>query len=393
MLCIPGALLGQALPPQPALADLIGHALRANADAMTAHLRVDSAHGEQRVARALPNPTYSIIPGTPFQYTLTQPIDVGPARFFRTRAAARGLRATEYDVRDVARLVTFSVAQGYYDLLLAEALRGVAREQRDVFRRLLAADSIRLKNGDIPLRDVTATELQASRTEANLARVSAAVRAARMTLQILVGVRTPDTAFRVSGTLEYRPLDLPLDSLRVFAQERRPDLAAARLRVEQSRSLRNLATANLVPVPGITGVYQPEPFANGSQHAFGLSFTVPLFYWFGGERERAAAGLAASEVAARRVETQAVSDVTLARENFLAARVLVERYTLGLLARSRDAVEMQRFAYEHGAASLLELLTALSAFGDIQTDYYTAVHDYWVSAYAINSAIGGGFIP
>jgi outer membrane protein TolC len=360
---------------------------------VTARLRADSAHGEQRIARSLPNPTYSIVPGSPFQYALTQPLDLGPARLFRTRASDRGLRATQFDVQDVTRQVTFNVEQAYFDLLLAEAVRNVAAEQRDVFRQLLTADSIRFRNGDLPQRDVTATELQASRAEANLSRASATARTARMALQVLVGVRTPDTAFHVAGKLEYRPLALPLDSLHEIALARRPDLAAARVRVEQSRALKNLATANLIPVPGVTGVYQPEPFASGRNYAIGLALSVPVFYWFGGERERAKAGLAASEVAAQHVEVQTTSDLTLATENFRAARALAERYTGGLLERSRAAVEMQRFAYQQGAASLVELLSALGAFGDIQTDYLTTLHDYWVSAYAINSAVGGGLIP
>jgi outer membrane protein TolC len=395
---IPSALTGQALPPKPALADLVAYALRLNADMVTARLRTDSAHGEQRIARALPNPAYSIIPGTPFQYAVTQPLDLGPARLFRTRAAARGLGASQLDAQDMTRQVTFNVEQAYFDLLLAEAVRDVAVGQRDVFRQLLAADSIRLRHGDIPQRDVTATELQASRAEANLARISAGARAARMALQLVVGVKTPDTAFRVSGALEYRKLDIPLgvslDSLRALALARRPDLAAARLRVEQSRALRSLATANLIPVPGITGVYQPDPFATGSHYAIGLSLSLPVLYWFGGERERARAGVTASEVAAQHTEARTTGELTLATENFGAARSLAERYTGGgLLERSRAAVEMQRFAYQQGAASLLDFLTALGAFGDIQTDYLTALHDYWVSAYAINSAVGGGLIP
>lgn len=388
-----GIAAAQPLPARPTLEALVAHALRANADVVTARLRADSARGEQRIARAIPNPTYSIVPGSPFQYSVTQPIDIGPARLFRTRAAARGGDAARYDAQDVARQVTFSVEQGYYDLLLAEALVDVATKQRDVFRSLLAADSVRFRHGDIPLRDLTATELQASRVDAAYDRAAGTARAARMAVQVLVGVRTPDTAFRVTGDLEYRALDIPLDSLHLLAATRRPDIVASRLRVEQSTALRNMATANLVPVPGVTGVYQPEPFATGSNYAVGLSVTLPIFYWFGGERERASAGVSAARTAAQHTEAQITSDLAVAADNFRAARARAERYAGGLLARNRDAVEMQRFAYQQGAASLLDLLTALNTFGDIQSDYYTALHDYWVSAYAINSAVGGHVLP
>lgn len=385
------AVDAQTVPQHhPTLEELIARALEQNPDILTARLRADSAQGERRIARSIPNPTYSVVPGSPTQYSLSQLIDVGPARLFRTRAAARGLEATGYDVRDVTRQVTFNVQQGYFDLLLAESLRSVAVAQRDIFRRLLASDSVRFRSGDLPRRDVAATELQASRADAALARASATARAARIALQVLVGVTRPDTAFRVAGTLDYRPVELPLDSLQTLAFARRPDIAASRLRLQQSEAIRSMARADIVPVPAVTGVYQKDPFPSGSNYALGFGFNLPLFYWFGGERERAAAGLRAAMIAERRTEVQVQSDIALAADNYRASRELAERYTNGLLERSRQAVEMQRFAYEQGAASLLDMLTSMSAFNDIQTDYYTALHDYWVSVYAINSAAGGG---
>ena len=387
--------MAQGAPPHT-LPELISYALRANPDVRIAKLRADSAHGELRIARAVPNPTLSVAPGSPYQYSVTQLVDIGPARAFRTRAARRGLEGTAFDVKETAREVSFNVAQGYYDLLLDEALRDVAQAQRDIFVRLLAADSIRLKNGDLAQRDVAATELQAARSDAALARATAVARAQRVFVQVLVGIPAPDAAYRVAGSLDFRDatLTLSLSSLEGLASERRPDLAASLRRLEQSRDLRSLARANLIPVPGVTVVYQKEPFPNGSTHALGLGLSVPVFDWFGGERERARAGESAAEVAVQRSQVQIRSDLAVAVENYRASRALAERYTEGhLLQHNQAAADMQRFAYQQGAASLIEFLTALSAFNDIETDYYTALHDYWVSVYAIDSAVGGGLIP
>src|SRR2546429_2596221 len=78
---------------QPAawtLERVLAVALRQNADILTARLRVDSAHGEQQIARAIPNPVLNSAPNQPWQYTVTLPLDVTPLRFLRTRAAGRG---------------------------------------------------------------------------------------------------------------------------------------------------------------------------------------------------------------------------------------------------------------------------------------------------------------
>jgi len=392
---LPGSALGaQLLPRNPALRDVLAYALRENPDLVTARLRADSAHGEQRIARALSNPALSVVPGNPTQYVANAAFDLGPDRVFRTRAAAQASAAARLDVDDVTRQVTFSVRQGFFDLLLAEAVHGIARGQDSTVRRLLQADSARFEAGDLALRDVSITELLFAHAEANLSRADAAARAARVSLQLLMGVRSPRTDFTVAGRLEYAELVIPVDSLMAIAQANRPDAAAAREREDQSRSLRARASALLVPVPGLNAVYQPaQPFASGSNYALGLSLVVPLWYWFGGERERAEAGVRAAAVARERTGATLESDVTTALDGFAAARVLARRYASGLLARAADAVEIQRFAYENGNASLTDLLTAINAFGDIQTDYYTALHDYWVGAYAVDRAVGRDLVP
>jgi len=51
-------------------------ALRQNPDVVAARLAVDSARAEQGIARALPNPVYSVIPGTPFKQSVAATLDL-----------------------------------------------------------------------------------------------------------------------------------------------------------------------------------------------------------------------------------------------------------------------------------------------------------------------------
>jgi cobalt-zinc-cadmium efflux system outer membrane protein len=391
------AVAAVKLAAPASLSEVESYALEHNPDLITARLQVDSARGERRIARSLPNPTFAITPGSPFQYSVNQPIDIGPNRLYRTRAASQGLAAVELDADNARRQVVFGARQGFLDLLLAEATRDVAFEQDTIVRRLLRADSLRFLEGDLALRDLSTTELQFAHAEAALARAEAAARGARISLQVLMGVTHPDTAFRVTGALIYRPIQLPpelaSDSSRVGMLAARADVAAAQARVQQSQSLRTLASSQLWPVPGVAVVYQPAPFESGSHVALGASVSLPLLYWFGGERTRARAGVQSAVVAQQRTLTAAEGELVTAMDNFYAAQTLASRYAGGLLETARNALEMQRYGYEHGNASLLDLLNAINAFGDTRTDYYTAVHDYVVSAYAIDRAVGRDIIP
>jgi outer membrane protein, heavy metal efflux system len=380
---------GNAQQPASTLDQVLALALRQNPDLVAARLRVDSAQAERTIARALPNPTYVGIPGNPYQYSLSLPIDLGPERLYRTRAAARGADAAEFLRLDLNRQVAFTVRQAFYDLLLADAQRQIALEQQDIFRQVLSADSVRLRAGDLPERDLVKSELELARAEAALMRAGASVRAARVALQALMGVAQPDTGFTISGALQSAPaVTIPLDSLLPVALANRPDLAAARQQVDQGRSLTALATAGVFPVPTVSVVYQKTPFESGSRYAFGVAVPVPLFYWNGGERRRANAELGTAEVAVQRTRVQIEADVAVALGNFRSAQVLAERYQAGLLDKSAAALETARFAYQQGAASLLELLDAIRTYGDTRSEYFGTIHDYWVAAYALSRAVG-----
>ena len=379
---------------RPTLQDVVQAALRQNPDILGARLRTDSAVAGQRIARALPNPTVSTLTGVPFQYSATQLVDVGPQRLYRTRAAAQGTAASRYDLVDVTRQTLFAVRQAFYDVLLSEALRGLAVERRDIFRQLLAADSARLRSGDVPERNVTTSEVQLARAEADLTRADASVHAARLALQLLMGVPAPDTGFTVSGELAYRPVAIPADSLDALAMANRPDIRAADVRVAQARTLSSYATAELFPTPEISLAYQPAaPYTTGSHYAFGVGLSVPLFYWYGGERAQGRAGLEAARVASQRVRAQVGNDVATALDGLRASGGLAERYESGLLAKSQAALETGRYAYRAGANSLLDLLNAIQTYSDTKAEYYTAVHDYWVGVFALGRAVGRDFTP
>src|SRR6266566_47075 len=221
----------------PTLDDVVAIALRHNPDLALVRLRADSAHGEQRVARALPNPQLGSAPNQPWQYTLTLPLDILPQRLFRARAAARGTDAARDDAVDVQRQVKFSARQAFLDVLLAERQRDLAGERRGIFRQLLAADSARWHAGDIPQRDLTKAELEEARADADYLRAVGQVHATRLALQLVMAVVAPDTGFQIAGDLSYRAVEVPVDSLTQLARSR-PDLRAAGERLEQTKAPR-----------------------------------------------------------------------------------------------------------------------------------------------------------
>ena len=245
---------------------------------------------------------------------------------------------------------------------------------------------------------MTKAELEYARAAADLLRADAQVHAARFALQLLMGVGAPDTTFTVTGDLAYRPVAVPVDSLSALAASR-PDVRGARERVAQSVALSKLAATLWIPLPEVTLSHSKGPFAsgdlfsNGTANAIGFGFTLPLLYWNGGERERSRAGLQQAEVWTRRVQAQVATDVATALDAYRSARGLAERYEGGLLAQADTVLATARYAYRRGAMSLIDLLDAIRTYADTRADYDVAMHNYWVSVYALDRAVGEDIVP
>lgn len=371
------------------LDDAIAAAMATNPDVRIARAGLDSARAETRIARAFPNPTLAGNPNTPYQYNVTIPVDIGPQRTYRVRASELGLTASSADAADVTRQITAAVARAFYDVLLADARLVVVKRRRDNVFVLLQADSARARAGDIPERAITRSEVELARADADVTRASIDQQTSRLALQTLMGVITPDTALVMAGSLAYRPVTLQTDSLVATALRVRPDIAAIRTRELQSRALIGAARAQLVPIPQLTMSRQiTAPFDGGSYYSFGVSFDVPLFNQYGGQRDRATAGLEAASFTRLRLEAQVRRDVLQAVGELRAQRSLVERYEGGLLQKVSANVSATRYAYERGATSLLEVLDAVKDQQEITLDYQAALHDYAISVRLLEAAVG-----
>lgn len=388
--CCIGALAATSAGAQAlTLRAAIDSALRHNPDLGVARAIADSARSETRIARALPNPTYAVVPNTPMQYSVTMPLDVGPQRRYRVRTSQLGAGAVRADADDATRQLVLAVQRSYYDVLLADARRTIAADRRAIVRQVLAADSARVRAGDLPERALIRGGVELVRTDADVARAGIDALSTRLALQGLMGVASPDTALRLDGTLAY--VDVPIDTSdraeRSLAH--RPDVAASRTRVAQSLAAEHLAASSVLPVPQLNYVLQRSvPFESGRYYALGIGVEVPILNQYRGQRERAAAGHQAAVFAAQRIEAQASRELGSALADFRARQALVRRYESGVVAKVAQNVEATRYAYSRGATTLLEVLDAVRSQQDVMTEYWTALHDYWVAAATLRAAQG-----
>ncbi len=243
----------------------------------------------------------------------------------------------------------------------------------------------RLASGDIGKPDLTQTQLEEARLRNDLVKAATDTETARLVLATFLGRDRGQTDFDVSGTLA-RPL--PEHDLQIVvadALRNRPDLIALRHASDAADSGVSLAKAARAPDVdfslsyarngGVALNHPIDPTPGFNQILLGVSFPVPLFDRGreGVSKALAAVSQARAQVAA--AELRAEIEIRAADAQYRSARQRLDGFGGGILKSADELVEAKRFSYQHGAATLLEVLDAQRSANSVRTDYEQALSD------------------
>jgi cobalt-zinc-cadmium efflux system outer membrane protein len=209
--------------------------------------------------------------------------------------------------------------------------------------------------------------------------------------------RTPVDQFDVTGPFDFSERIAPLDEVRQTALDTRPDLRAAVQSVDKARTDHRLAVANGSTDPTIT---VDAGFPSISQTA--LSYNPPLYQYVGvgvsvplrifdrnqGEKLRTQLDIDRSEKLAQATRAQVFSDVDSAYATVESNLILLKPYKEKYLQQALQVRDTIAFSYEHGAASLLDFLSAQAGYRSVQVNYLNLVAAYLEAANQLNQAVG-----
>jgi cobalt-zinc-cadmium efflux system outer membrane protein len=165
------------------------------------------------------------------------------------------------------------------------------------------------------------------------------------------------------------------------ARGERPDVAAARLRVDAAlagRDLaRSIATRDLTL--GLQADHWPTSETNmqgtGISYTFSLSFPLQVRHANEGEAARAAADFDTAAAALARARAAAEAEMKLAEVDWRAARERRERVEEEVRPLARDVASAAEFAYRKGATGVLDLLDARRSLKSVELDEVQASAD------------------
>jgi outer membrane protein TolC len=188
---------------------------------------------EQQTARAGISVTQSLLRG------------FGPAvNLAAVRQAELGARASVYELRGFAEAVLAETELAYWNFVLAEREIAIFQRSLELARRQLDEIDQRIEVGVLPEIEAAAARAEVARREQALIDGQGLLEDRRLRLLRLLGIDRMDREISAVSEIGVEPepiTDLP-DRLRL-AEQFRPDLGEARLRLEQNR-LEILVTRN-----------------------------------------------------------------------------------------------------------------------------------------------------
>ena len=310
----------------------------------------------------------------------------GKKRQHRLDAAKSATAVTEAQVADAQRTVLANAAQLYVSVLLAKANLELAENLLDSYKHTVKISQDRFDAGALSKNDLLKIQLQTLQFETDVNTDRLAKVQALASLRQFLGFDSVPADYDVAGSLAYEPVPLRLEDVRARALANRPDLQAAQRSVTASESQVGLAKAN--GKVDLNATFNYTRLNQNNLGAFYFNIPLPVFNKNQGEIARTQYLLTQSQFQQKAAEQQVLTDVKNAYENLRTSEQVVQLYDKGYLQQASQSLEITRFSYEHGAASLLDFLDAERSYRSTELGYRQALAAYLSALEQLRQAVG-----
>ena len=310
----------------------------------------------------------------------------GKKRQHRLQAAKDATSVTEAQVRDFERSTVTNTAQQFITALLAKANLDFAERLLDSYQHTLNISEEQHKAGAMSKADLLKIQLQTLQFQTDVTTAKIALVQALNALRQLMGFDSVPREYDVAGTLAAEPLTMRLGDLEAKALSLRPDLQAAQRGVTAQQSQIELAKANAKQDLNVTFDYTHVNASNVG--AFYFSIPMPIFNRNQGEVARNYFVLTQTQFQEKAAEQQVLTDVKNGYETLLNNRDVVQLYDNGYIQQAQQSLDIAQFAYQHGAASLLDFLDAERTYRSTELAYRQAVASYMTALEQLRQAVG-----
>jgi outer membrane protein, heavy metal efflux system len=308
-------------------------------------------------------------------------------RELRLADAQENTAITASQHADLERNMIFNLRGAFVQMLQAKDVLKLAQADLEYYDKIIDISRNRFRAGDIGQIDLDRIELLRVQYEVEIQTAIVNLRTAKIQLLQLLNERIPVDQFDVIGSFDWSEALQPMDDFHQIALDNRPDLRAAVQGIDKATTDHKLAIANGSTDPTFTvdaGANPPlDPY-------IGVGFSIPLriFDRNQGEKQRTQLDIERSRETAAAARAQVFSDVDTAYEQVRSNVVLLKPYKEKYLDQATRVRDTVTYAYQHGAASLIDFLNAQSDYRVVQLAYVQLIGAYMTAAAQLNLAVG-----
>jgi cobalt-zinc-cadmium efflux system outer membrane protein len=329
----------------------------------------------------------------------SQQFDIGVGYLFerghkrprRLQAARDQTDVTRAQVADAERTLAFNVGQQFISVLLAESTLQFALQDLQSFQQTVDISEAQFKAGAIGEGDYLKIKLQLLQFQTDVSSARLARVQALISLRELLGYNAVPADYDVIGDLAYQPLKANMEDLQLKAVDLRPDLRAAKFGITAAQSQILLAKANAKV--DVNGTFYYTHTADASTASMFVNFALPIFNRNQGEIARTGYAFTQAQELQQSASDVVLSDVANAYEAVRSNDEVVQLYTSGYLKQAQDSRDISEYAYQRGAASLLDFLDAERSYRSVQLAYRQALGSYMTALEQLKEAVGTRNLP
>jgi len=315
----------------------------------------------------------------------------GKKRQHRLQAAKDQTAVARSTVADNERTLTFQVASEFVSVQLAESTLDLARQDLKSFQDTVDINRERYRAGDISKDDYLKIELQLLQFQMDESQARLARAQALSDLRQLVGYESVPADYDVAGDLDYQALHANLEDLQMKALASRPDLRAAQQGVTAATSQYQLQKA--IAKVDFTGQINYTHINDLSTISLFGNVPLPVFNRNQGEIARARFLITQAQEQERATTDQVLTDVRDAFAGLESNDEVIRLYRSGYLDQAQEDRDISQYAYQRGAASLLDFLDAERSYRAAQLGYRQALASYTTALEQLREAVGTRNLP
>ena len=315
------------------------------------------------------------------------------------RAANLDADAARYELDEARLVLTTSIASTYADLALLYARRDSLESALQIRTNTAKLVTHRVEIGLDTLAEQKQAEARVSQARADIEESDEAIALTKNALAALIG-SGPDRALIIArpDVSVLHSQSVPADAA-ISLVGRRPDIAAARTRVEAAAQRIKEARAGFYPNINLSALIGMQAFGLGNLFSGGSGFgsvspavTLPLFH--GGALQGQYRGRRGQyDEAVALYDGQVVQALRETADAVTSQKMLVRRLaeSRSALAAFEQAHNLARLRYEHGLSTYLDVLTAEEGVVQARLTVTRLETRAFILDVQLVRALGGGF--